>query len=93
MQYFLFGGLLEFSRNDRFVEEVVRLVEIENNVQFAHVTEVTVQDLDVVVDHLERQHSNTAEQQNEHQQSTPAVRTCTALQIQPRISTDDRRER
>jgi hypothetical protein len=59
MEYFLFGCLLQFSRNDRFIEQVVCLVEIENNVQFAHVAEVTVQNLDVVMDHLERQHKET----------------------------------
>ena len=53
MQYFLFGRLLEFSRNDRFIKEVVRLVEIEDDVQLAHVPKVTIQNLNVVVDHLE----------------------------------------
>mmetsp|Transcript_75312 Transcript_75312/g.215645 ORF Transcript_75312/g.215645 Transcript_75312/m.215645 type:complete len:238 (+) Transcript_75312:33-746(+) len=47
------AGLLQLARDDDLVEDVVGLVEVEDQVQLAHVAEVAVQALHEVVDGLE----------------------------------------
>mmetsp|Transcript_2447 Transcript_2447/g.2838 ORF Transcript_2447/g.2838 Transcript_2447/m.2838 type:complete len:134 (+) Transcript_2447:86-487(+) len=47
------AGLLQLPRDHNLVEDVVRLVEVEDQVQLANVTEVAVQTLDKVMHRLQ----------------------------------------
>eukprot|EP00428_Durinskia_dybowskii_P013395 CAMPEP_0170224152 /NCGR_PEP_ID=MMETSP0116_2-20130129/11777_1 /TAXON_ID=400756 /ORGANISM="Durinskia baltica, Strain CSIRO CS-38" /LENGTH=125 /DNA_ID=CAMNT_0010474857 /DNA_START=143 /DNA_END=521 /DNA_ORIENTATION=- len=55
VQHRALARLLELARHDDFVEDVVRLVEVEDQVEFTHIAEVTVQALDEVVDDFQRE--------------------------------------
>lgn len=53
-QYILLTTLLEFASKQEFVEDEVGLLEVEDDVQFAHVSVVLVHLLDIAVDNFER---------------------------------------
>ena len=52
-RYEFFARLLQLPGDEDFVEDVVRLVKVEDEVELAHVAEVLVQDLHVVLDDLQ----------------------------------------
>ena len=49
MDYFRLAGLPYFTSQKHLVNDCVHLVEVEHQVEFAHVVEVLVQDLDEIV--------------------------------------------
>ena len=49
----LLRRLLDLARHDELVQDEVRLLEVEDDVQLAHGTEVLVQHLDEPVDELQ----------------------------------------
>ena len=54
LKYLLLARLHDVAPNDQFFKNEVSLVEIENEVQLAHVAKVAVKYFDEVVDHIKR---------------------------------------
>lgn len=51
--YANFAGLHDFTANYHLVEDLVHLVEVENEIKFAHAAKVLVENLHEQVDELE----------------------------------------
>ena len=49
----LLAALNDVAAHDHFLENEVRLVEVENQIQLAHVSEVFVENLDEVMDDVQ----------------------------------------
>jgi len=52
-QHFWFASLLQVATNEQFIQDVVRLVEIKDDVKLAHISEVAIQHLYEQVDLLQ----------------------------------------
>ena len=53
-EHVLFAALLHFARQQKLIEDEVGLLEVEDDVEFAHVSVVLVHLLDIAMDDFER---------------------------------------